>query len=142
MKKNNGFTMIELIIVILIMGIMSIAVSSRFADRQTFLNRANIDGVKFLIKTAQKAAMSQRREVYVNTNGNIVSICYSNAATCPGGQEFTSEGQTYLVDLGTSSKVIPSFGFNSSGGTTGGSITLTIDGKNLYVEQETGFVHE
>lgn len=70
-----GFTMIELITVMVIMGIVSAVAAARFFDRGTFDVRAYADQTKALIRYAQQLAIAQNRPIYVSATGARFALC-------------------------------------------------------------------
>ncbi|NCQ51581.1 type II secretion system protein [archaeon] len=143
MKKKNGFTIIELVVVISILGIISYVAMSRFSSVDAFSQRGNIDQVKFLLKTAQKLATTQRRAVYTPLYNNVLSICYKNTNPCPIGQNLIVGNTPFVVDVSKTTIVIPSgLYFNSLGNTDTGKVTVQVGSKNIYIEEESGLVHE
>jgi MSHA pilin protein MshC len=77
-KKNQvGFTMIELILVILLVGILGALAGPRFFERQSFETRTFQDQTQFLLKYAQKMAIAQNRPVYVRLDGVSVAACFN-----------------------------------------------------------------
>lgn len=81
---RRGFSMIELIAVILVVGIISVVATARisggFADM-----RAIHDRLLSQVQYARKAAIAQRRAVCVHIGGAQSRLFYSNPAdgTCP-----------------------------------------------------------
>lgn len=88
-----GFTMVELIMVMVLIGILGAVAGSRFFDRQVFESRAYADQAKALIRYAQKLAIAQNRPVFVRSTPNGFAVCFdpgaactaSNLAQAPGG---------------------------------------------------------
>jgi MSHA pilin protein MshC len=94
----SGFTMIELIVVILLTGILGAIGASRFFDDKLFAGRAYADQVKSMIRYAQKLAVAQNREVYLRSDVTGFAVCFDAAcgagslAPNPGG---TNDGSSY-----------------------------------------------
>lgn len=139
----SGFTMIELVVIIVLIGIVSAMAIPRFFDRSTFDSRGLYDQVVSTLRYAQKAAVAQRRLVCVTfpTNNsvqlNVASV--SGAAACdlplqiPGG--------TPGWPSGVSMSGYANFNFSALGSTTTAVNTITIGSYTISVEQETGYVH-
>lgn len=142
MKNNNGFTLVELVIAIAVIGIIAIVAAPRFAKTSTFSDRANSDKVKFILKIAQKAAMAQRRDIFIVKSGNNISACYTNANPCPSNQSLTLNGKDFSANIGNTNIVLPSIKFNSLGNTDSGKLTVQVGSRNIYIEAESGYVHE
>lgn len=142
MRKNSGFTIVELVISIALLGIISYVVSSRFSNVNTFQSASNYDQVKYLLQLGQNTAISQKRNIYPIFNNDELSLCYTNSNPCPNNQKLTISNTAYTVNIPNSSLTIPTFYFDNLGNSNLGNTTVVINGKNLYIEQETGFIHE
>jgi len=85
--RNAGFTMVELIVVIIITGVLGGIAASRFMDRGGF----DVDGFaeqsRGMIRYAQKVAIAQNRPVYVRLDGQSLSLCLARAVSCPADQQ-------------------------------------------------------
>jgi len=62
---ERGFTLVELVVILVILGILAVAVMPRFADRGVFDARGFYDGTLSALRYAQKSAIAQRRNVCV-----------------------------------------------------------------------------
>lgn len=86
-----GFTIVELVVVLVIMGILGAIGVSRFWDNSIFQNRAYADQARSIIRYAQKLAIAQNRSIFVITNGNSFAVCSgpgcaaNELVTAPGG---------------------------------------------------------
>jgi MSHA pilin protein MshC len=90
-KLSAGFTMIELVTVIVLIGVLGAIGASRFFDNRAFENRAYADQAKAIIRYAQKLAITQNRAVFVRSDGNSFAVCAASACAtadqvvAPGG---------------------------------------------------------
>ena len=80
-----GFTLVELVVTVMIVGILAVAVVPRFFSANVFETRGYYDYVMSTLRYAQKTAIAQRRVVYakLDTSNGQVSLCFANpTATC------------------------------------------------------------
>ena len=164
-----GFTLVELIMVMVIVGILAIAVVPRFFDANVFKSRGFADQVQASLRYAQKQAIAQHRNVCVAVTPTDISLtiakdsgatnpCNQPNLVSPSGQPSSCSSSTYKICTPSSSITLtltpasPStFVFDALGkpwdaaGTTPSAIqkSITISGATnpVYVEAETGYVH-
>ncbi|WP_338761243.1 prepilin-type N-terminal cleavage/methylation domain-containing protein [Massilia sp. METH4] len=77
-----GFTLVELILVLVLVGVLGAIAAPRFFDRQVFDVAGYSQQVTALIRYAQKQAIAQNRNVFVRLDGASVALCYD--AACAG----------------------------------------------------------
>ena len=87
---QRGFTMVELIMVIVILGILAAVVGPRFFDRQVFDERLYFEQSLSAVRYAQKLALSSGCLIQVSLDGSGYRL--RRAANCTSGG-FTSEVQ-------------------------------------------------
>lgn len=151
---QQGFTMTELVTVIVIVGIMGAAIVPRFFERQSFDTRGFYDQTIATLRFAQKSAIAQRRlvcvtfptsgRVVLNTTANFADVdCTTNprdlqnpGSTYPAGQT------TYTIDapVGTVLSGASPFHFDALGRTNIAVGTITIGSYTINIDQETGYV--
>lgn len=143
-KPAAGFTLVELIVILIIIGVLAVAALPRFADQTTFEARGFHDETLSLLRYAQKAAIAQRRTVCVTLNATGVSMVMVSAvassdcsATTPLTLPATPRGGTGL----TSS--VGSFSFRALGNTDqAANVTVNIpDNDVITVDAVTGYVY-
>jgi len=79
-----GFTILELVIVILIAGIISFLAAGRLNDTGEVNAQGFADQVASTLRFAQEAAVAQRRLIYVNVNAGsgLVNACLDSSNAC------------------------------------------------------------
>ena len=131
----RGFTLIELVAVMVLAGLLATFAVNRFFQRDTFDARSFADQVTNIVRYGQKLAVAQNRAVFVSIDDNSVALCFD--AVCsddqkvvpPSGSNSGSkdtlkycvktnwlcEGRPASVTLSTDAKAKPSFYFDALG---------------------------
>ncbi len=153
-QRQGGFTMLELIMVIILMGILSAVVLPRFARRLEFEGKGFFNQTEGMIRYAQKTAIAQRRNVSVQINSTDKRICLTYQAASldcaadgvadpDGGLTFSRDAPTD-VNFDATSTIT----FTALGRLTGNAnmqVTVTQNGApaagTITVEAATGYVH-
>lgn len=79
-RAHAGFTLVELVAVMIITGILAAVAMPRFFERNSFDGRAFADQTRATLRYAHKLAIAQHRNVHVRLNGASVALCY--VASC------------------------------------------------------------
>jgi prepilin-type N-terminal cleavage/methylation domain-containing protein len=67
LPDTRGFTLVELVVVMMLMGVLASVGVSRFVNRQPFEVQAGADQLLAALRTAQATALAQRATVFACT---------------------------------------------------------------------------
>lgn len=155
----RGFTLTELIVTLVLIGVLAVFVAPRFAAMSTVRERAEYDKVLSAITYARKAAVAKRRYACISVSSTIVTLTIdanppeSTAApfggSCPFGtaldlpsrdQDCAASNQT-CSRYTTISSTPGTFQFDPRGRASA-TVSITVSGyPPITVEGETGYVH-
>ena len=153
LRRQSGFTMVELVTAVVIAGILAAMAAPHFFDSNVFTSRGFYDQAVSTLRYAQKAAIAQHRFVCVTVGANSIILTYDpvppgvmhTAATCPGSPLTNPTGQSpYTVtapnDVALSGGA--AFNFDALGKPSAAqSISVSGYASSIIVEAETGYVH-
>lgn len=145
---RRGFTLIELVVIMSIVGILAVAALPRLYNRVTFDARGFYDSVLSINRYAQKLAIAQHRNVMVNVNAGAgtISACF-NPGCAPIPNPATQSAYSVTAPTGvTLTTTAASFTFDAAGRPVPDSaVTIGVIGdgvtRNVTIERETGYVH-
>jgi MSHA pilin protein MshC len=142
--RHDGFTLIELIVVIVLVGIVALIAAPRFFTASTFDASRFHEAAISAIRYAQKVAVAQHTDVYVVATPTSVALCYD--AGCATAVPSPADGTAFVVNAPAGIGITAAaFNFTALGAPNGNiPRTLIISGdvaRQIVIEQETGYVH-
>lgn len=155
---ERGFTLVELVMVLVVLGILAVFAAPRMFDRSDFDARGLHDITLSYLRYAQKTAIAQRRTVCISFTSSSIALRMANVAgvfDCTGGSgtaltgpdgnaSGSANGASYSGSTPTA------FGFDALGqpvdtsGSTVAKATIQVAnaGKTITIETITGYVHD
>lgn len=152
--KQAGFTLVELVMVIVVLSILSATAIPKFFDTNTYAERAFFDDTLNAVRYAQKLAVATGCNVQISISSDSYTLTRqgsSSSTSCPGGSSYSlavphpgSEASSYSgseTDVTLTSSA-SSFVFDPLG-TASADVTLAVNGsRTISVIGETGFVYD
>ncbi len=149
-SRAHGFTLIELIMVIVVLGALSLFVAPRFSSKSSFDTLSFHQELKTAIRFAHKTSIAAECAVQVSLTANTYALLYPDTSCNP--PDSGAEPIAHPVQTGTYTGTSPagvtmtspsSFFFTASGASSSaGTITITINpgGRQIVVHPLTGYV--
>ena len=150
-STQTAFTLIELVMVIVLLGILSATALPKFFAVSSYQERAFFDDTLGAVRYAQKLAVATGCKVQVSISANayvlnspaVRSQCTSNspvfslAIRNPG----TGEASYTRSESGVSLTSNPATFYFDALGRASADVTLTVAGNTIKVVSNTGFVY-
>jgi MSHA pilin protein MshC len=143
-RTISGFTLVELIVTMVILGVLAAVVAPRFFNNNVFQSRGFADQVQTSLRYAQKEAIAQRRFICVAFASSSITLTIGTTAAC--GTPLTSPtGGAYTITAppGITFAAVPTpFSFNALGApSVAQQISITGATNSIIIEAVTGYVH-
>jgi MSHA pilin protein MshC len=149
--RHRGFTLPELVMTIVVVGILAVMAAPRFVSWTGFASRGFYDEAQGVVRLAQKTAIAWRRTIFVCVSATVVSAISNNncAAPVPLVPPPTTQGGVLksTAPSGVTLSPVGNFSFDGLGrpsATYTITLTSTITGdpaRQIVVEAQTGYVH-
>ena len=151
-RAVRGFTMIELIVVMILVGIMAVTVFPRMSLLGAFDARGFGDQTEAYLRFAQKTALAQRRTVRIDiadaTTAPTMCLTATYADACPagcGGLTSISLPATFRPGNGSTLDAGAGFCFDPKGAPSAAQTIEVKDStgvvaRTVTVQAETGYV--
>ena len=143
-RRETGFTLVELVMVMVITGALAVVALPRMVDTNLWRLRAYSDEVLSLTASMRRLALSQRRPIVGTITASGVSFAYASG-TAISSLSCPSVVSSCIAEGGSRTVTFNAGNSGSASTSTGAALTLTIsDGGNysrvLQIETETGLI--
>lgn len=150
---SRGFTLIELVATLLIIGILAVILLPRWNGTSGFDERGFRDNIAAALRYAQKSAVASRRTVCATFSTPPAQVTFrisnfNGAADCSDGVALAGPNSSALVVTATGKAVFSSLPASivfDAAGRPGGAAAINVSGLSaaqvITVEAETGYVH-
>ena len=137
MKGERGFSLIELVTVLVVLGILAVVAVPRFAGKGGFAERAAQDQIITLARYAQQLAMARGASDTVTfiLNGNSLQVAIDGAPTVLPGGTSTRRVFEHVAISNTS------LTYSALGETAATTLTITGEASRQVCIESTGYAH-
>lgn len=153
--KSPGFTLVELVLVLVVVGVIAAVAAPRFFDLRAFQQRGFFDVASSAVRFAQKYAVATGCNVRVQFSAAGVALtANANWAACqgtsfgspvpdPAGGAAFNDPAPAGVAVGAAVFYFDAAGrpHNSSGNLLSTPIDVTIGAQTLRIEPESGYAY-
>jgi MSHA pilin protein MshC len=148
--RRGGFTLPELAMTIVVVGILAVMAAPRFMSWTGFASRGFYDEAQGVVRLAQKTAIAWRRTIFVCVSATAVSAASDSSCSAAFylAHPTTPNGKlTSTAPTGVTLSPVGNFSFDGLGrpsATYTITLTSTITGdpaRQIVVEAQTGYAH-
>lgn len=144
MHKHDGFTLVELIVVILLVSILSVFVAPKL-NLLGFRESGFVQQAKSMIRLGQKLAITTGCNVDVFIDSNNCTLTWNASSSCAGTaiNNPSTGSSNFCADSTANGSPSANFTFDNIGAPTAAVPQINFgDGKTVDVVANTGFVNE
>ena len=139
LKKHIGFTLVELIVVILITGILSVSIAPRFFGVSSYEDRRAVDELLTALRHTQQIAMNRGGNIRLDLESDryTIELTDNTPLRSPDGTSYpkifvgVTSSTPNLIEYDRLGRRVPNT-----------QIDLNIGSNTIRIEQETGYAHQ
>lgn len=140
MRHSRGFTLIEMVMVILIVAILSVVAAAKSGFFSGWKEAGTAQLVAGSIGAAQELAIANRRTVYVVFTATTMSACYDAACASPC-RSLDGSAMVLSAPSGAFQYTAASFSFDAQGRPSfSGIFSIIYNGQTTAIQPETGVI--
>lgn len=144
--KKTGFTLVEIVVVILIVGILSISIAPRFFGVSSYENRKTIDELLSALRYSQQMAMNRGGDIHLVLTANNFTVQLSDGTDLRSPDGRIPYTKTFPNNINATSETIR---YNGLGQPVSAAkipltanTTININGSPVItIEANTGYAH-
>lgn len=149
MNRHNGFTLIELIMVLVVLSAIAIVVTPRFGDKSEYDSLSFHQELKTALRYAHKLSIASGCEIQIAISATTYSLFYPDTSCNPPDafgsnpvpHPVQSNAYAGTVTTGVTMTNFGNFYFTANGApNSSGTITINPGGRTIIVNAFTGFV--
>ncbi|MDH5371297.1 MAG: prepilin-type N-terminal cleavage/methylation domain-containing protein [Gammaproteobacteria bacterium] len=144
--KNSGFTLVELIVVILIIGILSISIAPRFFGVTSYENRQVTDELLSALRYSQQMAMNRGGDIHLVLTANNFTVQLSDGTDLRSPDGRIPYTKTFPNNINATAETIRYNGLGQPVSAANVPLTantaININGSPVItIEANTGYAH-
>lgn len=145
-NKNLGFTLVELIVVILILGILSVSIAPRFFGVASYENRKAVDELLTAFRHTQQMAMNRGGNIQLVLTASNFTVQISTAIPSerdlrsPDGLKPYTKNFPANVDVSSTPALPATINYDGLGRPDAGYV-IDVGSQQITIEEETGYAH-
>jgi MSHA pilin protein MshC len=98
-RSQTGFTLVEMVVVMLLIGVLAGVGAMRFASTESFAARGAADRLAAALRSAQTEAMARRTAVHVTMGASPVALTLCLDAGCTQPLAPPGNGSAWMEDV-------------------------------------------